>query len=447
MRYGPVRVYLTALFRPVAALRRGDHLPLWKAWVVHAVGVALTPIVVTALIVWDEIEGRTHLASYLAELILECEAITEALREPGTWTTIALNFAGIELFWGASAVLVMSWSAKDERVRDSYDRSLRRLYLLTPHAATITLVSGAAFVWLDRWVRYNRFDGGWPDPFMVQTILTAVTFGAACLWSLRVVLAGLGFDKGVAMSRWPARCRVCGYELAGIKRGRDCPECGEMVEFSTDRATRPGNGPPGGVLWWLAQTYQAVRRPSELGGRLHVLSPDPAYKRCLVFTFAWMMLCSPFAVACLYLLSTLAESMSGPSQPFNVREFVTAVCVGGIMLGLALTAAVAFSAVAGAGLVGVLEGRRNGRNLMPAAIRAACYLCGFACFWAVVFWCNLAVIIVTIQLKMLAPISLRYHIPLNDLVFGWVGGVVILGVLIYLGLIGRATRAARFANW
>jgi hypothetical protein len=64
-----------------------------------------------------------------------------------------------------------------------------------------------------------------------------------------------------------------------------------------------------------------------------------------------------------------------------------------------------------------------------------------------VFWCNLAVIIVTIQLKMLAPISLRYHIPLNDLVFGWVGGVVILGVLIYLGLIGRATRAARFANW
>jgi hypothetical protein len=130
-----------------------------------------------------------------------------------------------------------------------------------------------------------------------------------------------------------------------------------------------------------------------------------------------------------------------------VREFVTAVCVGGIMLGLALTAAVAFSAVAGAGLVGVLEGRRNGRNLMPAAIRAACYLCGFACFWAVVFWCNLAVIIVTIQLKMLAPISLRYHIPLNDLVFGWVGGVVILGVLIYLGLIGRATRAARFANW
>lgn len=447
LRYGPVRVGLISLIRPVTALRRGDHLPMWKAWVVHLLGVALTPIVVTALVVWDDIEGRAHPQSYLAALIQKCEAITDSLREPGVWSATALTLIGIELFWGASAITVMSWAARDERFRDSFDRTLRRLYLLTPHAVTITLVSGAVFAWLDRWARYYLYNSRWPDPFMVQNILTALTFGAACLWSLRVVLSGLGIDRVAEMSRWPARCRVCGYELAGLKRGRDCPECGEMVEFSTDRATRPGNGPPGGVVWWLAQTYQAVRRPSDLGEKLYVLSPDPAYKRCLVFTFAWMMLCSPIAVACLYLVSTLAENMSGPSQRFNVREFITAVCVGGTMMGLALTAAVAFSAVAGAGLAGAIEGHRNGRNLMPAAIRAACYLSGFACLWAIVFWCNLAVLFVTMQMNMLAPISLRYHIPLQDLVFGWVGGAALLGVLIYVGQIGRATRSAKYANW
>lgn len=448
LRYGPVRVGLTALVRPVTAVRRGDHLPMWKAWVVHMVGVALTPAVATALVVWGDIQGRADLQSYLAALMFQWEAITDALREPGTWTTTALTLAGIELFWVASAITVMSWSARDEPFRDSFDRSLRRLYLLTPHTATITLVSGAVFAWLDRWARYYLFNGGLPDPFMVQRLLTALTFGAACLWSLWVVLVGLGIDRVAVMSRWPALCRVCGYELAGLKRGRDCPECGEMAESSTDRTTRPGNGQPGGVIWWLAQTYQAVRRPSALGGRLHVLSPDPAYKRCLVFTISWMMLCSPFAFGGLYLVATAAENMSSTSsQHFDTREFAQAVCIGGTMMGLALTAAVAFSAVGGAGLAGAIEGYRNGRNLMPAAIRAACYLSGFACLWAIVFWCNLAVLVVTMQLNMLASISLRYHIPLNDLVFGWVGGVALIGILIYVGQIGRATRAARFANW
>ncbi len=442
-----MRVGLISLSRPAAAVRRGDHLPLWMAWVVHAVGVALVPVVVTALIVWEEIDGRAHLESYLAELILKCEAIADALQATGTWVTIALTLTGIELFWAASAATAMSWSARDERFRDSYARSLRRLYLLTPQLVTITLISGAALVGLDRWVRDHRFDGGWADPFMVQNILTAVIFGTTCLWFLRVVLAGLGCDTAVAMSRWPARCRGCGYELAGLRSDQGCPECGEKVSKTLDPADRPGNGPPGGVLWWFAQTCQAVRRPSALGGRLHVLSPDPAYLRCLVFTFAWMMLCSPVAVGVLYLVVTLAENISGLTEHFDKREFITAACVGGIMMGLALTAAVAVSAVAGAGLVGALEGHRNGRNLMPAAIRAACYLSGFACFWALVFWCNLALLFVVMQLDILAPIARRYHIPLPDLVFGWMGGVVLLGVLIYLAQIGRATRAARFANW
>ncbi len=449
-------VCVVALVRPIRAVTRGDHLPLWKAWLVHLVGAGLTAAVMMVLaldyITFENIAMRWW-------IFYEDDLPPEIPDEVMTWTAVATKAIFIEASVLVFAAVVMSWCARDEKIRESYTRALRRLFLLTPHAAMVFALTGLGILWLDRseWTFYEWYGYGEMARFLV--------FFVACLWTLWVVLAALGCRSAPAMSRWPARCEGCGYQLTGLTTNKDCPECGLAIMRSLEQCVRPGITPHPrmGIGWWLHQTHQAVRRPTAFGKSLDTLSPESDHRRCLAVTIVLLILASPIAMDLMYRSALLAKKDTYRNWSTDWEDigwdFTSIITLEGGCMGLPLTATTVVVVLGGATLIGLIEGWRHGRNLMPAAIRAACYQSGFAVFWAVIFWLGLEVFVVGYELNLMDSIVLPqnfhvYHlivIPYNIYVFQLVGlwrlGVAALGITIYLWLIYRATHAARFANW
>lgn len=70
------------------------------------------------------------------------------------------------------------------------------------------------------------------NPDRIRTILTVVRPAAGVwLWFILPLLgflwAGIWWERREKRRVWPVRpCRGCGYELAGLKDGVNCPECG-----------------------------------------------------------------------------------------------------------------------------------------------------------------------------------------------------------------------------
>jgi len=445
-RYSPAKAAVVALVRPVTAVRRADHLSLGWAWAVHVAGLGALIIAALLLAAWSEAPPDLTIDTYkqvvLGLLIRGAGQLEDYRSIAGQVLSILL----IEGTFCLSAMLAMSWCARDEKIRNSYRRALRRLFLLTPHAATVVAVTGATAVWCNR---LNRVP--W-QPVIVHESREMALFlmiTASCLWTLTVVLAALGCRKAPAMCRWPARCEGCGYQLTGLAIDKDCPECGDAIRKTLGKSIRPGIAPPPGVgiVWWLCLTYQAVRHPSVFGKKLHVLSPDTGHRECLAITIVLLMLASPIAMGVLYVGLETVRGMKYASWQYRGDEIISATIMGGSMMGLMLTATMVAIALAGASMIGLIEGRRHGRNLMPAAVRAACYQSGFVLFGVFVFWLDLAVFLIVMELDLLTPIATRYNIDSELLVIAWQLGVIGLGIVIYLWLIGRATYAARNANW
>jgi len=333
----------------------------------------------------------------------------------------------------------MSWCARDEKFRASLHRALRRLFLMTPHAAAVVAVVGVALISVTR--------SQWLNHRGVQIshygyLLGVLIIAAGCFWSLWLLLKALGCRPAPAVCRWPARCEGCGYQLAGLSLCGDCPECGRALVKTLQRSSRPGITAVKGLSDWLGLSYQAVRRPTAFGRKMHVMSHDTGHRQCLAINLALVAATAPVAMAGALILD---QALSGSMDILN-QGWAQAV-IAGTVLGTMMVGTTAGAALGIAGLTGIIEGWRHGRNLMPAAIRAACYQSGFAVVWALVFWCNMAVFVLVMELNLLPPIAVKYHIATEQLVFGWHYAVLGLGLLIYGTLIERATKAARYANW
>lgn len=432
---------MAALFRPVRAVRRADHLPLWKAWGIHLAGTLLAWIVTLLLVAWSEAPDNASPVQVLGALFIILTDLVGELDQVAVWVAIIFTALGIELVWLVSAAVMMPWSAHDEPMRQSYRRALRRLCLITPHLATIIVLAGGMMIWIDR----QSWD--YSEWFSFGEIFQFFVFTAACLWSLWFVLAALGCLAPTAFCCWPARCEGCGYQLTGLQPDQDCPECGLAIERTLSHTTRPGIRGPGGIGWWLKQSYKAIRRPTEFGNSMHVLSPDAGHRRCLAFTLVLLMLASPIAMGALYMAIEAVESYVDRNNTFDWDQLIFISIVVGLWMGLLMTGILVAVALMGSGLAGILEGWRNGRNLMPAAIRGACYTSCFGLFWALVLWCNLMMFVIIMELDLLNPITRRYNLFPEDVALTWFGGVILIGLMIYLFLIGRVTKAARYANW
>lgn len=441
-RYKVVAACAASLVGPVTAVRRADHLPMLQAWAVHLIGGVMVLMVSLFLAAWENDYGPGSLLGQAGSLSEALEDVAAFLRHPAGWAVLIFGFFFIEFGWWLSALVTMSWSARDEPLRLSHRRALRRLYLLTPHLATIVAVAGGTMILIERadWLEHIWYDA--------SNAGQMAAFILACLWSLRVVLCALDCQPARPYCLWPARCAQCGYQLTGLSRDRGCPECGLALNRTLDRHTRPGMDGPGGAPWWINRTYRSVRRPTALGGAMHVLSPDHGYKRCLTFTIATLMLLSIPAMSGIYAIVETVNRLGGYGYgSFEWDEFAFVSLIVGLWMGLLLTGTMMATLLVGSGIAGMLEGWRSGRNLMPAAVRAACYLSGFTVFWAIIFWLDLVFFIIIMELELLKPIVMKYNIAEQDLVMVWQGGVILLGIVIYLTLLGKATRAARYANW
>ncbi len=442
-RFTVAQACLWGLFLPVRTVKRSYHLPLIKAWAVHLFGLVmclLALFVANVVANYDYFFGSPHSLG----LVMHAP-FANLMREfshPFAWALTIMIWLFIEVDWLIAAALFMGFSARDEKIRFSYVRALKRLLLLTPHAAVLVLIASILVVLSEEF--QDGLGWEWYQQIEACRFLLLSCLG---LWQLWIILRALTHDPPAEMSRWPARCMKCGYQLLGLRPDQSCPECGNLVGPSLDPTTRPGLDKPAGPIWWLKRSTLSGIQPTKLGQNLHTLCPDLGHRRCLSYTIIGQMIGSFLGVAVIYIVLVCVESWHREGFHFDFEEMMYGTMLAGSIIGGMLVAATIATAGFGASLIGCFEGWRNGRNLMPAAIRAACYQSGFMVFWAFVCHVNLTLFIILIELGVLWDFSQQYNISMDLILFLWLGGILLLGLLIYLIQIARATHAARHANW
>ncbi len=438
-KYGLVDAAMVPLFRPVMAVRRADHLTMWRAWIVHCTGLVMIVVVILLLIGYES-QGR-H-ATFVGGVSKTMEIVGELIREtdePAEWAGLIAGILLIEACVWLAAVAGMSWCAREEKFRHSHQRALRRLWLLTPHAATVIGVVGVALIYIERsqWMTHRNV-----HPINYGVPLISLIVAAGCFWSLWVLLKALGCRPSPAMCRWPARCENCGYQLAGLSHRLDCPECGREIYKTLYRSPRLGGITVKGLGDWLRVSCQSIRRPTALGQRIQVMSSDTSHQKCLAISLSMVAVTIPSAAAGAVIMDyLLSEHMNILDRGWG-EAVIVASALGTMMVG---TTALVVLGIAG--LTGMIAGWHRKRNMMPASIRVACYQSGFAVLWALVFWFSMGLFVVVMELDLLSPISAKYNIASEKLVFAWHYAVVGTGLIIYGILVERATKATKHANW
>ena len=441
-RYLAWKVLLVCPFRPILAVRRGDHLPLWKAWGIHIAGMVMLLLVAWFLDALGYALNSSSAEYLLGRMYRNLEELLRDLQEPTELAGIAAVTLASQVAVAVAAAIGMSWCAGHENMRTTYTRALRRLYLLTPHAAVILLVIGTALVWI------NEHPWRYDYSYQFVDILTVLTVLLGFIWPFSVLLLATANRSTPAMSRWPACCDRCGYVILGIDKQQGCPECGLALQASLDPAQRPGIAPtpkPGLLFWWVKTTCFAVFRPGTLGKQLHTLSPDFGYRRCLTISLAMLIAACPTLMAASFIINNLLMVYIQNDRGISWDEIMIATLVGGLMIGMwAAGIAITFT-LAVASIVGAAEGWRLQRNLMPAAIRAACYQSGFFLIWLMPMWLYLLISATAIALFL---DQLNYGPPTwMPLLFLGYLALGLLGLLLHLLLVSRAARKTRHANW
>lgn len=282
---------VTAVVRPTTTVARAGHARLWQAAVVHGIGLLMVAAVAAGLAVWQESQdlAAPEWASQLAGLV---ERVPGPAAAPLMWAGAAVSLLVMEAGLCVLAWVAMAWGARDELVAEAFSSSLRRLWLLTPHAALLVLIGGLVVVPMQRvhqtmvrdWLataplevrervaageqsgvdHTERTPAGADDeparspldpavaadwqrhragePWIARHA-AAVALGVQ--WLLAGWLAVLVLRAGVARPwgarcRWPPLCEGCGNSLMGRTRAAACSECGRAVAASLGEGVRPG---------------------------------------------------------------------------------------------------------------------------------------------------------------------------------------------------------------
>jgi hypothetical protein len=116
------------------------------------------------------------------------------------------------------------------------------------------------------------------------------------------------------------------------------------------------------------------------------------------------------------------------------------------LFGLACVAGAVLFALGSALVVGILHSFRHRRNLLPAAMQAACYLVGYLVLWAMfgaVSGVVLTALAESVLVEALAQTMWLGPYALVTLVWLTINGAC---AAIFLVLVSRATYGARYAN-
>ena len=284
---------VTSVFLPVTTARRTQHVPLRRAWAVHFAGGWLVVILIFLLVAWSETRASLDPARVALEFIALLDEVAHTFDPHPSF--ILLPIIGITLWVEAAligiAFMLMSWGARDERLRTSFANSLRRVWLhlagvwpLVLMIASIgILVEANARTWRSanpspmpdyprpptlspsdpayqqKFQAYNaaireyqkqyraaqgRIDK-WrgTQPWYVrewEVIPVGLSF-AGGLWILLSALRAVGAPRRSTPLERPPTCDACGYNLTTMPVDSRCPECGEPVAASLGPDVRPGS--------------------------------------------------------------------------------------------------------------------------------------------------------------------------------------------------------------
>lgn len=478
--------FIAAGFRPATLAGRTNHVSLKRAYAVHFVAFLLTVVIVITAVIYEE-----HYPLFTVDALAHAFAAGVGSIFNGIasdqWNTtgdILVVATGVEVGLLILALMGAPWGAHDERLRDSYRHSLRRVLLHSaiapPIAIFIAVISVPLLItrslWLDdypglplnpptvsqtilvngspqtspEWATYWKECDEWykererSKPFVVRHSTSFIVNTAFfCVgWFLWSMLRGVGARRHVPRIDRPPMCEGCGYNLSTIPMQSRCPECGRPVVESLGPEVRLGTpwehrAQVGRFAAWWRCAFDSVFRSGRLGGAMRMSLPVPGHRRLLAahLPFIWMIgaLTIP---AVLYVIGQLEEFWSDPDiltvaiPTFGLIATLTAL---GLTL---LTPAV----------IGWVISMREKRNLWSAAARTACYLSTYMVLWVLIASLNGVWMLGLADSGFFKDLQESYGIPPEvSGTLSWLVPNCTLGI-IYLILIVRGTSASRYAN-
>lgn len=433
MRFGWLALLAGFIVRPTTTVRQTDRLGMMASWLVHAAGLAV------AAVVWPMI-SETASGSYAGVIFSLSTSGQQMLAHIGISIAQPLiqSIAGIvshvlaeEAFFIVAAWGLMAFASQPEPEVASFERTLRRLWRLTPHLMLCLIALTLA------WQRAPLYTLNAPNTHdWFAAGLVAALFTLSVIWPMSVILLTTRPPTWRSQCRWPAHCESCGYSLLGLPHDDTCPECGKAIAtsltgartISQDRVTD----------WPYARLAAfAIRQPTALGGMLRLLEPLPQPLRFLSLTLGWIfVLALVGAAASLLLLPQIAQYWIPPFTASSPLPWLAAFVVGLSAAALALVVTLGLASTLGSILT-----VHTRRPLLRAGLLAACYLSPCLIPWLIIDWLTSSVLLVAAARQWFAASYLR--VSASDWIFLAINAPCLAG---YLLPTARLAAAMRHAN-
>ena len=431
-------VLLAAPFTPARAVLHSAHLRFSGLLWIHLAGW---------LLVWGTVElvnwvgnPRTPHETLAEELI---EELQQEASDSEFFVVLAFGGLGVVLVeLGVLAVggLLSGWGARDEKVRATMARGVRRGVLLSGHWWMTGMLFGAAILSLehlsnqyytqevgrprlqgsptsenvgrlareaDEWSSQRYLNRPWYLQRQDEILGSCLSVLAA--WQLWALLRAIGVGTPGFNSPRPPVCSRCGYDLTGTAPGARCPECGERVAESIGPESRPG------IPWehgaelgrWRAawRTFAwAARDPFTFGRRMRLTSDDAHHRGFLLAVLV------ATAVAFPLLFEPTAVFVEKHIDWGEVLPMTIPFAAGAAGVGLGVV-------VLGGSLFGAIVSWLWKQRLIMAAVRAACYASPMVLVAAVLF-CLELLSLRAFAYPLKAAFGLYFRLVAAALVFG-----------------------------
>ncbi len=443
-------------FRPVQATLRSEQLTLKTCFIIQLTWWFVTAGYFLVLFAWS----RSPYDSNLGDIINQLQAMilgflllisTDAAQLAWALAGFVGSVTAMAFFTLLSAWLLMPWCATDEKLVTSFLRSLRRIWLCTPHVLLIPLCFATCELYLNRLSMnyYDHFEqADWQitvpwlvrNRDMIYVILNYLCFG----WVLFIVLHSVSRPATRARCRWPARCETCGYQLTGLPYTATCPECGLPISESIGKHIRPG------TVWsrqhkytrpsaWWRCTVDPVIHPKQFGRQLRLLTDNRDHYHYLIINIGLLFGITLAGATLMSLLDVLCNQYSRIDWD---ETFIISVTIWYMTVTL-LVGSISFTSSCYCRM-GV-SGRR--RNMMPAAIQAQCYLSGYVLGWMALNWILAALMYLAVEYELLSAADLhRYNLGEEDVIMLLFFSVNFILWLIMQIVSDRIIRSAFHAN-
>lgn len=452
------RACFTAVLKPIWTCRHlGESTTsqeMWRAFGVHFVAVAFLLLVGILLAVLASVLVSD--ASQAGQQFLE--EVGEISHATGMGIVVFMVlYLLISFLFGEAGTLMVAviFSPLAARVGEpwfeSYKRTLKRIWLLTPLMLGPMLAFGFIVTAFGLWREIESGTGYvWRDILeSFQAALLSMLVWWLMLWGIRSLAA----SHGRSVSRWPAVCCECGYRLVGLRADQACPECGTEVKRSVPGQTRVGTdwqnmSQVRGFRWVKGLVKLWVTNwlcPGDVGRSMLIYDHRDDHSRLLLWSLVGLGLLGVIGLMFSFLVGMLA---SGEGWADEIEVLIYMLLIGS-WLGLWAAGITFAMLVVVSFLLGLFVRDPDGRPLFAVTYRAACEMLGLPiCVWAVLWW-GIATFVVLVVLGVIEAvldflqIDERYFF-----VFLLVGLLAMAGAtaICYLVLVWRTATTAKRSN-